>query len=100
MRGENMHPGGYEGSVTGAEYLEDDDNGTQLEDTRWKILLEIRKQFPCTTVENASRGITGELVDPDWEVAGSTLWFCGYRLHQVIGIKPAGMATWQVCGFS
>ena len=80
MRSENMHPGGCELSVTGAVYLEDDDNGTQLEDTRRKILLEIREQFPCTTVENAGRGITGVLEDSDWEVAGSTYGtaFTGY----------------------
>ena len=63
MRSENMRPGGYEGSVAGAVYLEEDDNGTQREDTRGKILLEIRERCPCTTVENAVRGITGELLD-------------------------------------
>ena len=72
MRSENMRTGGYEGSVAGAVYLEEDDNGTQLEDTRGKILLEIREQCQCTTEENAGRGITGVLVDSDWRVAGST----------------------------
>ena len=92
MRCENMHPGGYEGSVTGAVYLEDDDNGTQLEDTRGKILLEIREPFPCTTVVNARRGITGVLADPDWEVAGSTY---GTAVTGYIKLLESSQPIWR-----
>ena len=64
-----LHFGGYEGSVAGVVHLEDDDNGTLLEDTRKKILLEIRDQCPYTTVEIAGRGITGVL----WTLIGELL---------------------------
>ena len=64
-----LHFGGCEGSVAGVVHLEDNDNGTPLEDTRKKILLEIRDQCPYTTVENAGRVVTGVL----WTLIGELL---------------------------
>ena len=92
MHSENMRPGGYEGSVAGVVYLEEDDSGTQLEDTRGKILLEIRERCPCTTVENAGRGITGVLVDSDWGVAGSTY---GTAVTGYIKLLESSQPMWR-----
>ena len=87
MRGENMHLGGYEGSVTGAVYLEDDDNGTQLEDTRGKILLDIRMQFQCTTVDWWT--LIGKLLDPPMVLrlrVTSSFWNQASRYGDMAGL--------------